>query len=70
MPDSNINTGAAWIAKWIDSFSFGRPGAGQSLGGDMANTVAEQIAERSSRQVDPYGKSWSENSSMPSHWQP
>ncbi len=45
--NSNIDEVVRWLEDWVAGVDFTRPGKDQSLGRDIANKVAEQIAIRS-----------------------
>lgn len=60
--DSNIDQVEKWIDEFLVSVAFDRPGAEQSLGRDLAGTVAQGIADAGlDRAEAPDGTAWAPN---------
>jgi hypothetical protein len=67
---SNIAEVTAWLAAFVDSFDFKRPGIDQSLGRDVAMLAVDRIQTRSLVDRTGHGTAWMPNSETPSHWAP
>jgi len=67
---SNIEQVVAWLKDWVDGIDFTKTGADQSLGRDVANKVARQIADRAAIEGRGAGAVWAPNSTTPSRWHP
>ena len=67
---SNIADVVAWLEGWVNGIDFTKTGADQSLGKDVANKVAEQIAARSATEHKGATAAWPANSTTPSRWHP
>ncbi len=62
MANSNIDEVVRWLEDWVTGVDFTRPGKDQSLGRDIANKVAEQIATRSATESRGATAAWPPNS--------
>ena len=64
----NLSEILALLDAVVETFDFTLPGKDQSLGRDLAVTVASEIAQRSSAALGPDGVEWAPNAPKYARW--